>query len=794
MKHATICLVVASLAASWEGLVKAWGVEISIDPNRVLNRIDEKVYGHFLEHIFHSVNGGLWGEMIWDRSFEGGGAAAGSRWSIQDDCLLQKGMGDNVRCVFGDPKWTDYQFTLEAQKTGGQEGFLILFRVADQKQFYWANLGGWSDERHSLERGVKGASRWGPVGPAVPGKIEQGRWYRIRVRCEGPCFQVWLDDAKLIDFTDQDKAHPAGRVGVGTWRTQARFRNLKVATLDGKTLFKGLPELKPPAAAAHQWAAYGQGRSKRTTQQPLNGDWCQLLVCESGETGFQQTPLYIRKGHAYCGSLWARGDAPDGLVVRLLDGRKTLAEKVLPAPSRQWQEFSFELAPDATAENATIQVGLRGKGKVWLDQVSLMSEAARETGGFRPDLLKAVADLKPPIIRWPGGCFASLYLWKDGIGPQHKRVKYPRRIWDDVDVNSFGTDEFIRMCRSVGAEPLIVVNLGMHDARQKRPRYCQDARDWLEYCNGSPSSKWGKVRATNGHPQPYGVKYWEIDNEVWRLSPDDYVSVVKQFVPAMKKVDPSIIIAACGSGQLGGHWGAGDAKVVAECAEIIDYLSVHHYENPNRFADGPVAAASFWRHRAGLIAQSSNPKVKLYVSEWNAQSTDWRTGLYCGGILNVFERCGEFVGMAGPALFLRHASARSWDNAFINFDHRTWFPAPNYVVMKLWREHYAPCRLQTGGDARGLHGVATKSADGNTLYYKVVNPGKQPVPVVLTVKNGFRVRGAAMQLVAPDSPEARNTLDEPHKIRPVPAEVQIDGQRIRFTLPRWSAGVVTVNQ
>ncbi len=92
-----------------------------------------------------------------------------------------------------------------------------------------------------------------------------------------------------------------------------------------------------------------------------------------------------------------------------------------------------------------------------------------------------------------------------------------------------------------------------------------------------------------------------------------------------------------------------------------------------------------------MIAKSANPNVKLYMSEWNAQSTDWRTGLYAGGFLNAAERNGDVLGMAGPALFLRHVSARAWDNAFVNFDHRRWFPAPNYVVMKLWRGHYAPC-------------------------------------------------------------------------------------------------------
>ena len=231
-------------------------------------------------------------------------------------------------------------------------------------------------------------------------------------------------------------------------------------------------------------------------------------------------------------------------------------------------------------------------------------------------------------------------------------------------------------------------------------------------------------------------------------------------------------------------------KVIAECADLIDYLSVHHYESPNRFAEGPAAAEKFWRQRAELIANSSNPKVKLYVSEWNAQSTDWRTGLYCGGILNVFERCSDFLDMGGPALFLRHSSAQRWDNAFINFDHRTWFPAPNYVVMKLWREHYAPNLVEMTGNLYGLNAVPTKSADGQHVYFKVVNPKDKLVDVRLVVEGGFKPAKASLKLVAPDSLMARNSLDKPDAVKAVSGQIRVEDNTVHFVLPRWSAGVV----
>ena len=186
-------------------------------------------------------------------------------------------------------------------------------------------------------------------------------------------------------------------------------------------------------------------------------------------------------------------------------------------------------------------------------------------------------------------------------------------------------------------------------------------------------------------------------------------------------------------------------------------------------ARGPTR--QFFRKTGDLIAASKNPKLKIYVSEWNAQSTDWRTGLYCGGLLNAFERCGDVLEIGGPALFLRHVSASGWDNAFVNFDHRTWFPAPNYVVMKLWREHYAPQRIALEGETGPLNAVATRSADGKTLFVKAVNPSDAAVPVVLKLAGGAAGK-ATLQVVAPGDLAARNTLEARDVVQPKPGAVR----------------------
>jgi alpha-N-arabinofuranosidase len=596
-------------------------VSLAVDPARVLGTIDERIYGHFLEHIYHSVNGGLWGEMVWDRSFE-----------------------------------------------------------------------------------------------EPPG-----------------------DDPRVA----------------GGWRT------------------------------------FGRGWFERTADRPLNSEFCQHIVPARGEAGVQQSPFFVEKGHRYHGSLFVRG-AASGLTVRLLDGRKVLAAARLGRVKGDWAERRFTLRPTATGENAVLRITAAAGGDLYLDQVSLMSDAARRAGGFRPDLLRAVRDLRPSTIRWPGGCFVQYYRWKDGIGPQHERGKYPARMWDDQDVNSLGTDEFISLCRRVGAEPVICVSVGLGAPRDRWDELIQDACDWVEYCNGSPRSRWGKVRAANGSPKPYGVKYWEVGNEVWDFKPRDYTVLLKRFCRALKTVDPSIRIISCGSGQLGARWPGGDRAVVRDCADIVDYHSVHHYEQPERFAEGPAAAERFLRRLGRRIAASANPDLKLYLSEWNGRSTDWRTGLYAAGLLNVLERNSALVPMACPALFLRHVSATGWDNALINFDHKAWYPAPNYVVMKLWRDHFAPHRVALDGRATPLNAIATASKDGSRLVCKLVNPTWREVSVTVTVPEAFPLRRAHLDLVAPGSPVMRNQLGDPERIVARPAPVERDGRRVRFRMPCASAGVAVL--
>jgi len=772
-----------------------------IEPDEVVGEIDEKVYGHFLEHIYHSVNGGLWGELVWNRSFElsGGG---GANWSIEGDELVQSGLGTDIHMEFGDTAWDDYELTLEAKKDSGSEGFLILFRAPNSDNFYWLNLGGWANTLHAIEKEVNGGRT--VVTSQISGSINTGLWYEIRIQCEGNNFQVWLDDSQLFDYTDTSSPHMTGEIGVGTWATAARFRNIVVEDLEGEELWSGLPDIEDGEVIADYWESYGTGSFSLDDTDALNSDFCLQIDNDDGtETGIKQTPFNITT-QLYTGSIWARGAAPGGMVVRILDGESVLAEQTLPSPTGSWDEYPFSFTPISSAQDATLQVGVSGVGTAYLDQISMMGQDSIDTGGYRPDLLQAIDDLHPPCIRWPGGCFASLYLWQDGIGPQSERKKYPAYMWDDQDINAYGTDEHLRMCEILGIEPIIVINTGWTDsacggtAQWKLPDPCDYlpyALDWMEYCNGDANTtEWGAKRRDNGHPAPYNVTYWEIDNETWWMGSSNYCDVVNLFAPAMRlkaaELGVPIKIIACGSSGYDTSW---NEDIIDGCAEKIDYISVHYYEGDD-YASRPFDYEDYLINLGNYIADSDNPDMKIDNSEWNFQTTDWRTGLFAGGILNVYERTSDFFEIGGPALFLRHQSASGWDNAFINFDHTGWFPAPNYVVMKLWHDNYAPYRINMTGNTGSLNAVATLSDDGSEIYFKVVNPTAEEIPVKLIISEDFDTASASMQLVAPGSLYARNTLEDPNVVQPQEVFVSLNGQIVRFTMPELSAAVVKVSK
>jgi alpha-N-arabinofuranosidase len=741
----------------------------------------------------------------------------------------------DVKLIFGDPGWTDYDFSLETRKEAGYEGFLILFRALDEDDFYWVNLGGWGNSQHAIEKEVNGNRD--VITPFVRGQIPDKKWIPLKVKVRGNRFECWLDNRLVLDYTDNDLPIPAGAIGLGSWSTSVSYRSIRVTAPDGTTLFSGLPDIPDTRSFPRHWIPSDPDRIIPVTGDALNGEYSIQFDPSGKDLTLTQEHFGIRPGHTVLGSVWLKGRAGAEVRIRIQNSDSTISACRLEVRSSEWSEYDVVLPVRLT--NSALQGGeasarggdqpatsnqqpvtsnlqpatsnqqpatggrregvcleINSLGEVWLDQLSLMPSSALGNNGFRTDLYQAVADIQPTVIRWPGGCYAELYRWKSGIGKQYERQVFPVNIWDDRDVNSLGTDEFITLCRKLGSEPLLVVNSGFHEGAETPADWepwIREACEWIEYCNGPATSKWGSVRTANGHAEPFGVKFWEIDNELWRSrvpDPHIYSQAVRLFAEAMRKTDPSITVIAHGGNGTDMEW---NQVVLDEAADFFDILSIHHYSDPDGYYTAALEQDSLFRKLKKAIAASSNPSVKLYVSEWNAQSTDWRTGLYAANLLNVFEQNSDIVTMAGPALLLRHVTANAWDNAFINFDENGWFPAPNYVVMKLWREHYAPEWLDLKGIPDSVSGVATIDRKNNRLVVKLVNNSSKKRSMSITLPEDFKGVKAQGYLIGPGSLYDRNTMDQPGRIAPRDHQVKFRRNEIFLYLPGLSCLLIEVN-
>ena len=277
-----------------------------------------------------------------------------------------------------------------------------------------------------------------------------------------------------------------------------------------------------------------------------NGEKSLRLQATNGMAGVQQSGIYLEQGYNYDGSLWLNPESGAlQLSFQLKDSTGNAVTSVpLSIAGTNWQEVPYSFSNNRTETNASIEIVAQGNGAVLVDYISMMRADLRTNGMLRPDLLGALRDLKPAFIRWPGGSFASTYRWQDGIGPYAAREYHPNEIWGGYsDYYSFGTEEFMELCRRLNTDPLVVLA-----ATNTDPAQVEYAMNWVHYLNDPPSTKWGKMRTANGHRAPYNVKYFQIDNEPMNFgfSAEHYAEIVNVYGKQLRKIAPSARIVACG--------------------------------------------------------------------------------------------------------------------------------------------------------------------------------------------------------------------------------------------------------
>ncbi len=807
-------------------------VSIDIKSNAPAGIIDSRIYGQLFEHIYFSADGGLWGEMIAQRSFEpeqypGITPRAGffDGWYEDDDNILHSptlfdqpvpmtSINGDSYVISTDIKWRGYKLSRHMW-SGGYADMSVEFKnLSDGKSYrfrlhdpQYETVNPWNQQQQAKEasfaiereteaerQGRDGKPRmvtvWEPVAsvPVKPGQIDgASKWHNLRINCSGKNVTVYWDGKQVLKYRGLDNSSAGNDIAFTVNYTEAQYRNIKITSADGKKVYlDGMPEVVKNPSVAPQWRSFGNGTFEMVKGDAVNLKYSQKITAGAELTGVLQGPFAIRKGEVYSGSIWSKGDGDAELTLSLKSGSNDVATHVIGKPDAGWKRYEFLLEAGGFEGDADMAIGASG-GSLQVDQITMMSRSAINLGGFRPDIYKAVQELAPTSLRWPGGGYASQYRWIWGIGTQEERIRWPHLMWMNYDQNSFGTDEFIRLCRQINSEPVIVVRIGFDRPESERAMILQEACDWVAYCNEPATGKWGSKRAANGYPEPYNVKYWEIDNEMWEYGIEKYEAAVREFSAAMRKVDPNIKIIVCG-----GYGSATDREFFNRSGSYFDYVSLHHYERENGFATGPAKLAEQYDEYARLIADCPNPNIKLYISEWNLQSIDWRTGLFAGGFLNICEQ-RPIVEMGAAALFIRRTDAPEWNNAFINFDYKGVFVAPNYLVTKLWYDNFSKYRLTYTGETGDLSIVTTLSENGSDVIVKIVNPTDSTYN--LNIGGDWKsLAGAGYEYIAPGSLTAANSMESPNAISPEQKEIIPSGNSVTLTIEPISTGVLTLTK
>lgn len=581
------------------------------------------------------------------------------------------------------------------------------------------------------------------------------------------------------------------------------------------------------------WISIGKGPGIVFDHDNTNfyaGDQAQKIIARQDDGrahGVAQGSLALRRDRRYHLRLVVRQVGLAGPLRFALENKEgqPYVEQECRCDEGDWHVHEATLSTPADDPLARLAITFRGTGAVWLGAASLMPEEVYH--GWRTDVLEAAQALHPTILRWPGGNYASAYHWQDGIGLRDRRPVRLDPAWGALEPNDVGTDEFLHLCHKLGAEPYLTINLGSGTA--------EEAAAWVEYCNGPADSPYGALRAANGHPEPYGVRYWGVGNETYgnwqygHVDAETYAHRYLEFAGAMRAVDPTIELVGVGAQEYEAPgW---NDSVLAIAGDRLDYLSLHHYtpgygpgqlpleHRPKHEELYPVVVAG--PERVEELLQSAEEtlarhglaeRVRIALDEWNVwvyahfecgleEPYLLRDGLYVAGVFNVLHRHPRLVGLASLAQLVNVLGA-------IYTTPAGFFTTPVYLANKLYVEHSGTVSVETTtksptfaapaeaflpprAAARYVDAQATLDEAGERLYLSVVNRHREePAKVQIEIDGAtVSLEGAGYELNGPSSLSG-NSITNPDVVKVQPAPEFLAGNRFTYTFPAHSATVM----
>ncbi len=446
------------------------------------------------------------------------------------------------------------------------------------------------------------------------------------------------------------------------------------------------------------------------------------------------------------------------------------------------------------------------------------------TQGVRNDVVDALKKLKVPNLRWPGGCFADTYHWKDGVGPKKDRPTIVNTWWGGVtEDNSFGTHDFLNMCELIGAEPYLSGNVGSGTV--------QEFSDWIQYTNFdgvSPMSKW---RRENGREKPWNVKYWGVGNEAWgcggNMTAEYYANIYRQYATFMTDWNKSgqLFRIASGANSSDYHWTEVLMRDIPH--NLLEGVALHHYSVIDWNKKG--SAKDFGeqqyfqtmqrallmdelitRHAGIMDKYDPAKKVAMVVDEWGGwydvepntnpgflfQQNTIRDAILAGATLNIFHNHSDRVKMANLAQTVNVLQA------VVLTEGEKMLLTPTYHVMEMYNVHQdatlLPVDLKCNPYALGTEKLpavsASASRDGNGLIHiSLVNIDAKNNQEISVDIRGAKVTTVTGRILASEKLQDYNSFDAPQKIKPAAfKQATLSGNTLKVTLPAHSVVVLVL--
>jgi len=545
---------------------------------------------------------------------------------------------------------------------------------------------------------------------------------------------------------------------------------------------------------ASPWKVIGPaGTVTMDTNNPYVGSHTPVihLTGDGNEAGISQDGLAIVKDKGYTGRIILAGDKLAGpIIVRIVPDKSDAINIDVGRISPEFKPYLFAFTSPASSDNVRIEIIGKGKGTFRIGTLSLMP--ADNIKGWRSDVVALLKELDSPVYRWPGGNFVSGYNWRDGIGERDKRPPRKNPAWKGIEHDDVGIHEYIELMELIGAEPFVSVNTGLGTV--------EEVAQEVEYCNGSADTPMGKLRAQNGRPEPYKVKWWAVGNEMygnWQLGHiplSEYVKKHNQAAEAIWKVDPNAKLVGVGSV---GKWSETMLKI---CSGYMNLLSEHIYckeikdvtRHTKQLANEIKRVADAHRKYRRDVNEIAGKDIRIAMDEWN-----YWYGNYIYGELGTRYYLKDALGVAtGLHEYFRNSDIYFMANyaqtvnviGAIKTSRTASILDTTGVTLKLYRQHFGQIPVEvTGSNIAPLDVAAALKNDRKAITIAVVNPTDKQRELPMELK-GVKVADIGkLWIITGTDPLAHNEPGKEPKV--VIEEKTAEGVSNKLKAPAMSVSI-----